>query len=637
MGTRDTSTEDTLRAGDIASADTAHPDASPSGPRDPMPTGNQRYHLGPQLGRGGMGDILLATDLQLARDVAIKRMRDLEHGSKTRFLREARVQGRLEHPAIVPVHEILFDDEGRPCFVMKRLSGTTLHDIIRAQGELSLESTASVKGSRSRLLRAFHDVCLAVEFAHTRGVIHRDLKPANIMLGDFGEVYVLDWGIARVEAEDDLVGSIEPRPSAGGGTEAGAVLGTVGYMPPEQLRGLPVDRRADVYALGCILFEILAGKPLHDGRSLGAVLEPYDARPSVHAPYRDVPPELEALVVAATAPDPADRPATARELGERVQRYLDGDRDVAQRRQLAREQLARARAALHDGDVTSLTASSFARKPPDAEHRRVAMQHAGRALALDPTIPDAAALVGRLMLEPPREMPPEIDRELDAIDDVNLRDQARVAFFAFALYLVFIPLMVWVGLTSVPYLVTVAGAAALNMSSTLALWRSKSRVSSPFLWLTAVANCIAIAILARMFSPLLVAPPLAAAVMLGLNMHPRFGKTSLLAAGLTLAVIGPWLLELAGIGGNHIGTIGTSLAITSPAGALDGHRFAIAHALFVGALLTAVGLLARQMTRTQRDARRAAHLQTWHLRHLVPAVPTAIPTPIPGTLRASRA
>jgi hypothetical protein len=260
------------------------------------------------------------------------------------------------------------------------------------------------------------------------------------------------------------------------------------------------------------------------------------------------------------------------------------------------------------------------------------MQHAGRALALDPTTPDAAELVGRLMLEPPKEMPAEIDAELDAIDDVNLRDQARVAFFAFALYAAFIPLMVWVGLTSVPYLVTVGVAAAANMACTLVLWRSMRRIPSPFLWFTAVMNCLVIAILARMFSPLLVAPSLGAAVMLGLNMHPRFGKTWALAAGLSLAVVSPMLLELAGVWTAQVGTIGNALTVSSPAGALDGQRFEIAHALFVAALLTAVGMLARQMTRTQREARRAAHLQTWHLRQLVPAVPTT--TPVPGSLRA---
>ena len=428
-----------------------------------MPTGNARYLMRDMLGRGGMGDVLLATDAQIGRDVAVKRMRDRRSTSVARFLREARIQGRLDHPAIVPVHEVAVDAENRPYFVMKRLTGTTLADILAARGHVSLETSSIDKHPLSRLLRAYSDVCLAVEFAHTRGVIHRDLKPANIMLGDFGEVYVLDWGVARVIG-DDAIESLEIEPSKGpaGATEAGTVLGTIGYMPPEQLRGMAIDRRADVYALGCILFEILAGQPLHPPGELTAAFDDYDARPSVRAPTRDVPPELEALVVRATAPEPENRPKTARELSDRVQRYLDGDRDIALRRRLAREQLLAARASLIDDDSVSMTTSAITRKPPDPAQRRAAMQHAGRALALDPSSTEAAALVGRIMLEPPRETPPEVDAELTAIDNVNFRAQARIAFVAFLSYLVFLPLMLWVGLDDLRYLGAVGGMTLIN-------------------------------------------------------------------------------------------------------------------------------------------------------------------------------
>src|SRR4051812_1353777 len=287
MAPRDPSMEDTVDA-ESTGADTLRANDAPGESVDPMPTGNARYAFGPMLGRGGMGDIMLATDIQIGREVAVKRMRDAR-GSVSRFLREARIQGRLEHPAIVPVHEVLTDSAGHPYFVMKRLTGTTLHDIIVASRDDSLESTAAGRHSRTRLLRAFADVCLAVEFAHTRGVIHRDLKPANIMLGDFGEVYVLDWGVTRVLGDDETPGSLDPTPSGGGGTEAGAVLGTIGYMPPEQLRGLPVDRRADIYALGCVLFEILCGEPLHQP-TLTSVFDDYDPRPSSRTPQRNIPP-----------------------------------------------------------------------------------------------------------------------------------------------------------------------------------------------------------------------------------------------------------------------------------------------------------------------------------------------------------
>src|SRR5512143_50178 len=191
-----------------------------------------RYALGLQLGAGGMGEVLLARDDQIGRDVAIKRMRvEATPVAVTRFLREAKIQGRLEHPSIVPVHELASDAAGRPFFVMKRLTGTTLAAILKE---------ASV--SRQKLLRAFADVCLAVEFAHRRGVIHRDRKPDNIMLGDFGEVYVLDWGVAHVDSESDSLhdgGAV----AAGedGATEVGAILGTPGYIAPELVRGDPID------------------------------------------------------------------------------------------------------------------------------------------------------------------------------------------------------------------------------------------------------------------------------------------------------------------------------------------------------------------------------------------------------------
>jgi serine/threonine-protein kinase len=299
-----------------------------------------RYTLGDVLGRGGMGEVLGATDEQIGRDVAVKRMRSTEPSADevARFVREARVQGQLEHPAVVPVHDLAVDGDGRPFFVMKRLSGkpmSALLDDQRAARGVDVEK---------RLLRAFADICLAVEFAHDNGIIHRDLKPANVMLGDFGEVYVLDWGIARTIADRDAPGAAAAVALQldTGETRAGTVLGTPAYMAPEQLAGDRAGPAADIYALGCILYEIVAGEPLHAGaRSLAAAAS---ARPSAHR--ADAPPEFDAICEKATAFDPAARHASARELHRAVQAYLDGDRDVAARRQLAREHVDRARAAL---------------------------------------------------------------------------------------------------------------------------------------------------------------------------------------------------------------------------------------------------------------------------------------------------
>src|SRR6476469_2007000 len=153
-----------------------------------------RYRLARLIGKGGMGEVMAARDEQVGRDVAIKRMRAASPSERSiqRFLREASIQGRLEHPAIVPVHEIGRDSDGLPFFAMKKITGTTLSDLL-VENELPLQ----------KLLRGFANVCLAVEFAHVRGIVHRDLKADNIMMGDFGEVYVLDWGVAKVAGEED--------------------------------------------------------------------------------------------------------------------------------------------------------------------------------------------------------------------------------------------------------------------------------------------------------------------------------------------------------------------------------------------------------------------------------------------------
>jgi serine/threonine protein kinase len=256
-----------------------------------------RYRIEHLLGRGGMGEVFSARDDRIGRSVAIKRLRIDQAGGDTRarFLREAVIQGRLEHPAVVPVHELCETDEGQAFFVMKQVSGTVLADVLPklAYGDPEIIE----RFPRQLLLRAFVEVCLAVEFAHARGVIHRDLKPANIALGDYGEVYVLDWGIARVVGTDDgarrSFGDIDT--ASGTETLEGAILGTPGYISREQISGDDVDHRTDVYALGCILFEILALQPLHPRGQPGiaSALAGIDAKASVRAPERDVPPELD--------------------------------------------------------------------------------------------------------------------------------------------------------------------------------------------------------------------------------------------------------------------------------------------------------------------------------------------------------
>jgi eukaryotic-like serine/threonine-protein kinase len=281
-------------------------------PGDPDPpvmfvpgTEEVRYHHERVLGEGGMGIVELHRDQRIGRNVAMKILHSglSDEGSQRRFLREAQLQGQLEHPSIVPVYDIGPRKDGSMFFTMKRVNGVTLHEIVKGHRE---DNPAFEKYSRRRLLSAFSQVCVAIDFAHRRGVVHRDLKPANIMLGDFGEVYVLDWGIAKVSGvHEDPSGDPPITPAPAPATQAGALLGTPGYMAPEQLSGEDVAPTADVYSLGAILFELLALEPLHKRGKLEAMiastLSVIDARPSSRGQHLDISPELDAMYSAAFA------------------------------------------------------------------------------------------------------------------------------------------------------------------------------------------------------------------------------------------------------------------------------------------------------------------------------------------------
>jgi serine/threonine-protein kinase len=355
-----------------------------------------------------MGEVWLAHDVRIDRDIAIKMMRGhADADAVARFLREARVQGRLEHPAVVPVHD-LGPDEREPFFAMKRLSGRTLHDVIVAR---------DAEWTRRKLLARFIDVCLAIEFAHQRGVIHRDLKPANIMVGEYGETYVLDWGLARIAEDSEppaparaiQTGDLRSDSGSGGQTQAGALLGTPGYMSPEQMRGEPIDVRTDVFALGCILFEILAGiAAIPRDKMFEVTLATAEYRPAVRCPDLDIPPELDELCARATAQQRELRPASARDLADAVQSYLEGDRDVERRKQLAAEHAAKAALAL----VRALSPTA-----PDEAARAEAMREAARAIALDQRNTDAQGILGRLLVSVPRPIPEGARKSLVADDN----------------------------------------------------------------------------------------------------------------------------------------------------------------------------------------------------------------------------
>ena len=233
----------------------------------------ERYVLDRVHSDGGLGRIWLARDGRLNREVALKEL--LPHQvrnpeARTGFLKEAQITGQLEHPNIVPIYELgRHADSGRPFYTMRFLRGNTLRVAI-AEYHRQRRDGESVAREFRRLLNAFVSVCHAVAYAHFRGVVHRDLKPENVVLGDFGQVVLLDWGLAKLLSEDGVeakgkTGDVVIRAEETMATMAGAVMGTPAYMAPEQAsgRGDLIDERTDVYGLGGILFEILTGEAPH--------------------------------------------------------------------------------------------------------------------------------------------------------------------------------------------------------------------------------------------------------------------------------------------------------------------------------------------------------------------------------------
>jgi len=319
---------------------------APEGGADFTPA-QEKFAVEMRIGQGGMGEVFLVTDQDLRRQVAMKVLRrDAAQGREQRlhFIAEAQATSQLEHPGIPPVHDIGLTPDGQLYFTMKLVQGRTLREVLH---DLALKRKEVAREyNLHKLVSILERCCEPLHFSHEKGVVHRDLKPENIMLGDYGEVHVMDWGLARIQSSADVFESFEgvetARTEAGLDTQHGAVKGTIPYMSPEQLRGEEIDRRTDVYALGCLLYEMLSLHPAFDPADPDAITrkqsgEIADVR--TRNPRRKVPEPLAIICEKALATDPAQRYAGAEDLGLSLRRWLDG-RSERERRHAEAERFA---------------------------------------------------------------------------------------------------------------------------------------------------------------------------------------------------------------------------------------------------------------------------------------------------------
>ncbi|MBN8611164.1 MAG: serine/threonine protein kinase [Deltaproteobacteria bacterium] len=348
------------------------------------------------LGEGGMGIVWLARQRTLAREVAVKQLKGngLVSEATTSLLAEARATGALEHPSVVPIHALGADDQGRPLLVMKRIEGESLQALVRDPEHAAWAALERRHGDRlAAIVEILGRVADALHFAHARGIVHRDVKPENVMIGSFGEVYLVDWGVAlRLEdapQHDDRRGI--------------AIVGTPAYMAPEMARGAirEIDARTDVYLLGATLHAAITGKARHDGRTLTEVLlAALSSRPRT---YPSELAELGALANRATSESPSDRPESALAFREGLTDFVRhrGSLRLSREAETRLATLERSSAAeLASPEATrALTESRFAltqalREWPENVDAKRALDRALRAMItaeLERRSPEAAA------------------------------------------------------------------------------------------------------------------------------------------------------------------------------------------------------------------------------------------------------
>jgi eukaryotic-like serine/threonine-protein kinase len=575
--------------------------------------GAARFETGALIGKGGMGEVFSATDLRLKRSMAVKQATSTSAADLERFVREARVQGQLQHPGIVPVHELGLTPEGLPYFTMKRVQGETLSDVLEALRHKN--PGALQKHTRRRLLAAFQSVCQAVEFAHSQGVLHRDLKPANVMLGDFGEVYVLDWGLAKpmAQAEDAPAGPalLDGQTVGATPTVAGSLMGTPGYMSPELVVGQPASVQSDVFALGSMLFEVLTLQRLVSGDTVMTILtatrDGYDPSARNRCPESDLAPELDLVVQRACARGLSARYPTVRALHDALERVLAGERDHELRAEMAKAHAGKAAA-----ELAGLRSGSA-----DDEGRRRALQEVGRSLALDPKNGAAFSTLLELLQTPPKERPAEVQQSIEQSHAQANRTASKLAAVGMMLEVLLLPWFLtmgstnWFALGGLLVLMTMSAMASFGMSRLDKPRPSQMLIGvTAFMLLGAAVNIFLV--------PLIVATPMiiVSAVMYVSLIPKKFRVLTVALAALALSA--PYLTWAVGWTPAPVQLIDGKLIIEPRL--LNLHPF-WTHALILDAMISTlvVGAIASVfLRRTLERAQERIATQAWNLRQLLP-------------------
>lgn len=513
------------------------------------------------IAEGGMGRIRRFHDRFLRRDVVAKALRpDLQEDglARLRLLREARIQAGLQHPCIVPVYDIGNVSRSDAFFLMALISGMTLQEIIAGLRAGSIPIVR--RFTRRRLLESFCRVCLAVEYAHEHGIVHRDLKPENIMMGEYGEVYILDWGVAK-QRDDGTGGFSSERESALAAlpsvehdepddedsdikTEAGTALGTLEYMAPEQyLASSRLDERSDIYALGAILYEILSLQWFREAptrEELARLVRRESLAPLPRSPVDGVSAELDAIWRRATATRPAERYQTARALHDAIINHLDEEREKQRVRDVAMEHARAAALEIGDDDAS----------PEEAEARRArALRRLGQALAVDPSLSEALQALVTDLLKHPAGASAEVREEMLRTEHETAVRSFGMSAIIYGVWLAFLILGYAVmGVLHRPLMLATCAVIALLIVYNIWLWR-REHYDRRHMLAVALLSFSAVGLTSAFLGPFVLLPSLATTTFAAFAVTMRSDtRARMIIMGMSLAaVVIPLSLELAGL------------------------------------------------------------------------------------------